>query len=218
MSLPHTKERILDAAEELMWTKGFHPVGLNEILTAVGVPKGSFYHYFKSKEHFGVEMLKHYIQAATADKRHAVDACDGDPDPINRLLDMLAESIVIFEEKGGRCPCLVLKLASEVSDSSEPMREVLAKGMQTWLGVLTAPFDEALMKGIIPKEYRYRHGSRNRPRSLGRCYSARDDYEIQGTDGNCPRFPPHTFRRPPAFAFCGKISPPNSLSKNLFPP
>lgn len=134
-----------------MWTKGFHPVGLNEILAAVGVPKGSFYHYFKSKEHFGVEMLKHYIQAATADKRHAVDACDGDPDPINRLLDMLAESIVIFEEKGGRCPCLVLKLASEVSDSSEPMREVLAKGMQTWLGVLTAPFDEALMKGIIPE-------------------------------------------------------------------
>ena len=44
-----TKERILDAAEDLMLEKSFHSVGLNEILTTVNVPKGSFYHHFASR-------------------------------------------------------------------------------------------------------------------------------------------------------------------------
>lgn len=151
MSIPHTKERILDAAEELMWKKSFHSVGLNEILTAVGVPKGSFYHYFESKEHFGVEMLKHYIQAATLEKTRMLNSEYGNPDPVKRLLEMLEASIESFQEKEGKCPCLVLKLASEVTDLSEPMRQELAKGMKTWLGILAAVFEEAAMKRLIKK-------------------------------------------------------------------
>src|SRR4249919_3117568 len=61
-----TKERILDAAEEIMLTKSFHSVGLSEILAAVKVPKGSFYHYFRSKEQFGVELISHYVGEHTA--------------------------------------------------------------------------------------------------------------------------------------------------------
>ncbi len=149
MSHPHTKERILDAAEEIMWKRSFHSVGLNEILKAVGVPKGSFYHWFESKEHFGVEMLKHYIAAATTEKNHALFSNESCDDPMPRLLRFLETSIVKFEEAGGRCPCLVLKLASEVTDLSEPMREVLAEGMRTWLGLLAGVFDEAKTLGRI---------------------------------------------------------------------
>ena len=69
---PTTKERILDAAEEIMLQKSFHSVGLNEILSAVKVPKGSFYHYFQSKEQFGVELLKHYVAGASIYKRRAL--------------------------------------------------------------------------------------------------------------------------------------------------
>lgn len=151
MSLPHTKERILDAAEGLMWKRSFHSVGLNEILTEVGVPKGSFYHYFESKEHFGVEMLRHYIQKATVEKTQALHTQVGNADPIQRLLEILEGSIAAFEEKEEKCPCLVLKLASEVTDLSEPMREELAKGMATWLGILSAVFDEAIVKDRVAK-------------------------------------------------------------------
>ena len=52
-----------------MLTKSFHSVGLNEILTSVKVPKGSFYHYFKSKEQFGVELLAHYVREHSAKLR-----------------------------------------------------------------------------------------------------------------------------------------------------
>jgi len=152
MSLPHTKERILEAAEELMWRKSFHSVGLNEILTAVGVPKGSFYHYFESKEHFGVELLKHYIKDASVVKSAMLTNRDVESDPMERLLIFLEGSIDSFLENGGKCPCLVLKLASEVTSFSEPMRKVLAEGMETWLDIVGDVFDEARMLGTIPRD------------------------------------------------------------------
>jgi len=152
MSLPHTKERILDAAEELMWRKSFHSVGLNEILTAVGVPKGSFYHYFESKEHFGVELLKHYIKDATLVKSEALTNRNVESDPSERLLVFLEGSIDSFLANRGKCPCLVLKLASEVTSFSEPMREVLAGGMETWLAIVAGVFDEAKVLGTIPRD------------------------------------------------------------------
>lgn len=149
MSHPHTKERIIEAAEGIMWKRSFHSVGLNEILKAVGVPKGSFYHWFESKEHFGVELLKHYIGEATNEKNHALFSNEFEKKPMPRLLKFLEGSIQKFEENGQRCPCLVLKLASEVTDLSEPMREVLAEGMETWLGLLAGVFDEAKALGHI---------------------------------------------------------------------
>ncbi len=134
-----------------MWKKSFHSVGLNEILTTVGVPKGSFYHYFESKEHFGVEMLKHYISAATSEKTQILLSKEVEIDPLERILKMLSGSMDLFTEQDGRCPCLVLKLASEVADWSEPMRQELMKGMEAWLGILSAVFDEAIVTGRIKK-------------------------------------------------------------------
>lgn len=150
MSIPHTKERILDAAEELMWEKSFHSVGLNEILKAVGVPKGSFYHYFESKEHFGVEMLNHYIREATLKKSEMLLNRDTEADPMKRLITFLEGSIARFSENDGKCPCLVLKLASEVTSFSEPMRVVLADGLKTWLDILADVFEEAKVLCMIP--------------------------------------------------------------------
>ena len=135
-----------------MRKRSFHSVGLNEILKAVGVPKGSFYHYFESKEHFGVELLKRYITEATDAKNHALSSDETEKQPMKRLLSFLETSIGKFEKSGKKCPCLVLKLASEVTDLSEPMREVLAVGMQTWLGILTDVFDEAKILGQISKD------------------------------------------------------------------
>src|SRR5437868_1723689 len=75
----------LPAAEELMTTKSFHSVGLNEILSAVKVPKGSFYHYFESKDQFGVELVKHYVADASSWKRRMLLSEDLDSNPLERL-------------------------------------------------------------------------------------------------------------------------------------
>ena len=149
MSERPTKERILDAAEGLMLKKSFHSVGLNEILKAVKVPKGSFYHYFDSKEQFGVEMLRHYVADASAYKRQLLLSTEAEPNPRSRLLTFLGASIAKFLEHGGKCPCLVVKLASEVSSFSEPMRQVLVEGHKEWAGILKTLIREGIEKKAI---------------------------------------------------------------------
>ena len=131
MSDRPTKERILDAAEEIMLERSFHSVGLNQILAAVKVPKGSFYHYFESKEQFGVEMLRHYGNGAAAWKRQMLLDSETQPDPLQRLVTFFTCLIGKVQENGGKCPCLIQKLASEVADFSEPMRDELAKSSRT---------------------------------------------------------------------------------------
>ena len=58
---PTAKDHLLDCGERLIAHKGFVGVGLAEILSTAGVPKGSFYHYFGSKERFGEELLLRYL-------------------------------------------------------------------------------------------------------------------------------------------------------------
>src|SRR5690348_4651853 len=62
-----TRGFILATGQNIMAQKGFSAVGLNEILSAAGVPKGSFYHYFASKDAFGEAMLKGYFDGYLAD-------------------------------------------------------------------------------------------------------------------------------------------------------
>ncbi|MDA0814780.1 MAG: TetR/AcrR family transcriptional regulator [Verrucomicrobia bacterium] len=149
MATPTTKERILDAAEEIMLTKSFHSVGLNEILRAVNVPKGSFYHHFESKEQFGVELLKHYMADASAYKRRILLSTETEANARQRLLTFLESNIARFLECNGKCPCLVVKLASEVADFSEPMRQVLADGHEEWARIAEAMIREGIANGNI---------------------------------------------------------------------
>jgi TetR/AcrR family transcriptional repressor of nem operon len=61
-----TRQHILDTGNRIIAAKGFSAVGLNEILQAAEVPKGSFYHYFKSKEQFGEALLEAFFDTCSA--------------------------------------------------------------------------------------------------------------------------------------------------------
>ena len=61
------RDTILDVGQRIMAGKGFSAVGLNEILVSAGVPKGSFYHYFGSKDAFGEALLARYFEAYLAE-------------------------------------------------------------------------------------------------------------------------------------------------------
>ncbi|MDB6005251.1 MAG: TetR/AcrR family transcriptional regulator, partial [Prosthecobacter sp.] len=137
--------------EGLMLEKSFHSVGLTEILEAVKVPKGSFYHHFESKEQFGVELLKHYVADATAYKKEMLLSPTPEPDPLRRLLSFCEGCICRVLETKGKCSCLVLKLAAEVADMSEAMREVLAAGNREWIAILEQLLQEGVEKKKIAK-------------------------------------------------------------------
>jgi TetR/AcrR family transcriptional repressor of nem operon len=147
-----TKQRILEAAEPLMVAKSFHALGLNELLTAADVPKGSFYHYFKSKEDFGVELIRHYTQEKSAPARAALAGKDAKGDPLARLLEYYNALISYQHQKDCRSCCLAVKLSLEVSNFSEPMRAVLAEAMRLWREAFERVIVEGQEAGTIRRD------------------------------------------------------------------
>ena len=71
MAQTNTREEIIRKGAELIHAQGFNATGLQQILQAVGIPKGSFYFYFKSKEDFGLEIID-YFNAIISANLHAL--------------------------------------------------------------------------------------------------------------------------------------------------
>ncbi|MGH8082427.1 MAG: TetR/AcrR family transcriptional regulator [Lysobacter sp.] len=119
------RQHIIDVALPLLLRKGFTAVGLTEILATAQVPKGSFYHYFGSKEAFGEAVLETYFDGYLSQ----MDALLAQPGTAAQRLDAYFGDWIdsqTGEESKSRCP--VVKLGAEVSDLSESMRAALARG------------------------------------------------------------------------------------------
>ena len=120
-----TRSRILSQGRALVLAQGFGGLGLTELLTASGVPKGSFYHYFASKEAFGCDMLHAYV----ADYLAALDAIIARPRPAAERLDSFFSAALAGDAGSMADRCLVVKLAAEIADLSEDMRKILDEGV-----------------------------------------------------------------------------------------
>jgi TetR/AcrR family transcriptional repressor of nem operon len=120
------RRNILETGQRIMAGKGFSAVGLNEILATAGVPKGSFYHYFSSKDAFGEALLDSYFEAYLTD----LDETLGLPGltMAQRLMTYWRhwQDNQSFDECQGKC--LAVKLAAEVADLSDVMRAALKRG------------------------------------------------------------------------------------------
>lgn len=122
-----TRQKILSSGRRLVSTGGFGAVGLSAILKESGVPKGSFYHYFPSKEAFGQAMLEEYV-AEYLVRLDVLLARDGTA--ADRLLAFCAAWMDHERAAGLASTCLVVKLGAEVADLSDPMRDVLDAGVK----------------------------------------------------------------------------------------
>ena len=106
--------------------KGYAAVGLTEVLSEAHVPKGSFYHYFESKDAFGEAMLQAYFDEYLADMdRIFADGTVSAADRLSAYLQQWSETETL---DNGRGRCLAVKLGAEVADLSESMRVTLVAG------------------------------------------------------------------------------------------
>jgi TetR/AcrR family transcriptional repressor of nem operon len=120
------KQRILDTAGSIIGKKGFSAVGLNEILQTVNVPKGSFYHYFSSKDAFGEALLNSYFTTYLAE----IDVIFSNSalSEYEKLLCYWQSWINNQTSQQFFGKCLAVKLGAEVADLSESMRLALDRG------------------------------------------------------------------------------------------
>jgi TetR/AcrR family transcriptional repressor of nem operon len=126
---PQTKARLLDAAEGLMLEKGFVATTVEEICEAARLTKGSFFHYFESKDALGRELLERFC----ASGRRMHEACCGaDPDPLKRVYAYLDAMIARSREPAGRKGCLLGVFAQELCDTHPRIRAACEQGFREW--------------------------------------------------------------------------------------
>jgi TetR/AcrR family transcriptional repressor of nem operon len=139
---------LLDAGKKIFLERGYNQSGIEAIVQAVGVPKGSFYYYFDSKEAFGVQVLNRFAECLNAD----LDQYLNDPSrtPLERLKRLVDDRCTRLEMQQCRNGCLIGNLSQEMADQSEVFRARLDEIFRGWVGRYAQCLREAQEAGEIP--------------------------------------------------------------------
>lgn len=145
-----TRTHILNVGRELMSEQGFNALGLGQLLKVADVPKGSFYHYFSSKEDFGCKLLEQYIETyhSRLDVLWAKEGRNGR----EKLMEYWQQWIVTQSPATCTGQCLIVKLGAEVSDMSEAMRSILAEGASSIIERLARQIKLGIDDGSLDAE------------------------------------------------------------------
>ncbi len=125
-----TKERLLRSGIELLTEYGFASVGLERVLKQVGVPKGSFYHYFASKEDFAQQVVIGYGEyfAARLDRW----LLNTQRLPLQRIMDFIEDGKQGLLRYQFRRGCLVGNMGQEVAATHPLLRQQLEVVLTDW--------------------------------------------------------------------------------------
>lgn len=139
-------EKLLDAGEHAFRETSFSESGINEILASSGVPKGSFYHHFASKEAFGIAVANRYNEAQVA----AAKGCLEDPSlpPIDRLRLFFESARKDMGNRKFQQGCLMCNLSTELADERPAFQAVLDTHWQNLTAVVAECLAEADLSEI----------------------------------------------------------------------
>ncbi|MEU8383426.1 TetR/AcrR family transcriptional regulator [Streptosporangium sp. NPDC048865] len=144
------REKILTSARRLIELNGYSPLGVAEICKAAGVPKGSFYYFFESKE----ALVRAVIDEEWDEERGGWKAIlDGDGTPLERLRRLFeataAEQRAGQQSCGTVSGCLFGNLTLELSNRTEPVRARLQEIFDAQVAMVRAVVEEARERGEV---------------------------------------------------------------------
>ncbi len=142
-----TKQRLLDRGLVMLLEQGFHDLGVQALLDATATPKGSFYHHFRDKEDFALQVIDQYMRHVHA----GLDACLGDErrvplDRVRRFFELTQQAY----RKEGYLGCLLGGLGQELSGVSEVFRRKIEACFSEIATRIAACLEEARVQGDIP--------------------------------------------------------------------
>jgi TetR/AcrR family transcriptional repressor of nem operon len=126
----NVREQIVDAGLKTLLEKGFNACGVRDITDAAGVPTGSFYNHFASKEALGAEIVERYAR----DNSRRKDLRDKALPPLERLRRHFAGLNQMYGDLGYARGCLLGNFSAELADQSPLIRERLAALSASWTG------------------------------------------------------------------------------------
>ena len=142
-----TKAALIQSGMEILTEKGYSSTGIDEILRKVGVPKGSFYHYFGSKDAFGMELIQNYSSFFN----HKLDKflLDETLSPINRLDAFMNDAMAGMARHEFKRGCLIGNLGQEMGALPESFRDQLKSVFDDWQQRVEHCLQEAKSAGEI---------------------------------------------------------------------
>lgn len=139
------RAKLLEVGVKNLLEFGYHGTGIQQLVQEVGVPKGSFYNYFSSKEDFAVEVINHYSNCFA---QQLVQAKAKDTEPIKILNTYFTSIMGNFKSTDYHGGCLIANLAGEL-DSSAVCRRALAQGFNDWSKDLAQVIHEGQEQGVF---------------------------------------------------------------------
>jgi TetR/AcrR family transcriptional repressor of nem operon len=148
MARTNTHEEIIRKGAELIHAQGFNATGIQQILQAVGIPKGSFYFYFKSKEDFGLEIIDYFN--ATISGIFTRYLSDKKLPPLRRLEKLFEYYEAAFQKNGAALGCPIGNLSLELADTNERLRVHLGIVIETLIAQVEMCLQEAQCDKSLP--------------------------------------------------------------------
>lgn len=144
-----TKQRLIDAGLRMLLEHGYNDLGIQALLTATRTPKGSFYHHFRDKEDFALQVVDAYIAQVHA----GLDDClrDAERPPLARVRRFFEMTQQKYREEG-YMGCLLGGLGQELAGVSEVFRRKIEACFSSIAERLETCLDEARQRGEIPAD------------------------------------------------------------------
>src|ERR1700738_4099096 len=137
-----TREKIVSAAVDRFHALGYSACGVQEIVDAAGVPKGSFYNYFKAKELLAVEGLGTYWEGVRVNMLADTSAA-----PLERIRGHFEHIASLYAGFGYERGCLIGKFVQELSETTPRIRQDVVGEVIRWIGLLASTIREGQADG-----------------------------------------------------------------------
>ncbi len=139
-----SKKKLLDAAIKHMLAKGYGATTVDEICKTAGLTKGSFFHYFETKEDLGKEALEYFYNIMR--DLMVEEGFLTRPDPLDRIYGYIDFVINFFQGDLSNRSCLLGNIAQELSNTHEEIRKLCAKLLKEQSAMFKQFLDEAKVK------------------------------------------------------------------------
>jgi TetR/AcrR family transcriptional regulator, transcriptional repressor for nem operon len=150
MAKQTTRENLIDVGLKLIRSAGYTATGINQILEAADIPKGSFYHHFSTKDEFVMEVVRRYAAGEQERWERLLD--DSNLSPLKKLRRYFKDLIAVYGSKGGPIAgCLLGNLSLEVAGQKTEIRDLLGQAFDGWQNAIAKTIREAVEKQELPK-------------------------------------------------------------------
>ncbi|RBQ18797.1 TetR/AcrR family transcriptional regulator [Spongiactinospora rosea] len=147
MPRPSVKEKLVEYAESVFRRKGFNGASVQDITTAAGVPKGSFYNHFQSKQELAAEIVRRYCDAT--DFSMLGDTGAREHTALERIRVHFAIQAERTRATGVGYGCLLVTMASDSPTSGDEVRSAVQEGFDGWTCALATLIEGAQQAGQI---------------------------------------------------------------------